>query len=147
MSISKWESKWCKPFMENSEKTYEESVDYLRCMTLTQNVDPSIYHLIPKEVFQQITDYIKAPMTATTIRENARRRPPRKRIITSELIYYWMAIQNIPPEYQKWHINRLFTLLKVFEAESNPKKMTTQEILAQNRELNEARKKMYNTTG
>ena len=36
VSLSKWESKWCKPFLSKEDKSYEETIDYIKCMTLTQ---------------------------------------------------------------------------------------------------------------
>ncbi len=148
VSISKWEAKWCKSFMDEPDKTFEESIDYVRCMTLTQNVDPALYYTIPKKVFDEITEYIASPMSATTFTDRGRRKPAKKEKITSELIYYWMAAQQIPFECQKWHLNRLFNLIKIFDVKSNPgKKMSKREILEHNRALNEARKKQFNTTG
>ena len=54
ISLSKWESKWCKPFLTNNEQTNEEFIDYVRCMTLNKNVDPNLYWFIPDNVIQQI---------------------------------------------------------------------------------------------
>ena len=112
VSLSKWESKWCKPFFSKQEKTYEETMDYIKCMTLTQNVDPNVYLHLTEANITQINKYIEAPMTATTFYEDKNGAKSRE-IITSELIYYWMIALNIPFECQKWHINRLLTLIRV----------------------------------
>lgn len=149
VSISKWESKWCTHFLNNPKKTNEQIIDYFRCMTLTQNVDPNVYLAIPSSELQKINDYIESPMTATTISEReGRGRGASREIITSELIYYLMISYGIPFECQKWHINRLLMLIRVCEAKNGKqKKMSKSEVLRQNRALNEARKKKYHTKG
>lgn len=146
VSISKWESNWCKPFMTKKEKTIEESIDYIRCMTLTQNVDPNIYNVIPQDVILQVSKYIDAPMTAITFpKENG---AINREIITSEIIYYWMIALNIPFECQKWHLNRLLTLINVCNIKNKPpKKMSRKEIMSRNSALNAARRQALNTKG
>ena len=146
VSLSKWESKWCKPFFSKEEKTYEETIDYVRCMTITQNVDPEIYTRLTQENVRQINEYIEAPMTATTFSDNKKR--GSSQIITSEIVYWWMIMHNIPPEYQKWHLNRLLTLIRVCDIKSQPqKKRSKKDILSQNAALNAARRKQFNTNG
>lgn len=146
VSLSKWESKWNKPFLSKEDKTFEETIDYIRCMTLTQNVDPNVYFQLTQENIRQINDYIEAPMTATTISEEPRRGRPE--IVTSEVIYWWMIANNIPPEYQKWHLNRLLTLIRVCNIKSQPpKKMKSKDIMRQNAALNAARRKQLNSKG
>lgn len=150
VSISKWESKWCKPFLRKDPMTDEEITDYVRCMTLTQNVDPEVYRYLTNENFEQVNQYINAPMTATWFSEekDGKRKGNRGEQITSELIYYWMIALNIPSEYQKWHLNRLLTLIRVCNVKNQPpKKMSKKEILARNRVLNEARRQQLNTRG
>lgn len=140
ISISKWEARWCKPFLSKEEKTDAETRDYIRCMTITQNVDPLVYMAIPRKEMERIRDYINAPMTATWFNDRDGKRPSRK-VITSELIYYWMTVQNIPFECEKWHFNRLMTLIRVCsEKNQPPKKMSKKDAAAQQRSLNAARK-------
>lgn len=147
VSLSKWESKWCKPFFSKEEKTPEETIDYIKCMTITQNVKDEIYSFLTRDNIAQINKYIESPMTATTFSEKSKGKGGRK-IITSELIYCWMIQLNIPSEYQKWHLNRLLTLIQVCNAENEPaKKMSDNEIKSRNRALNAARKKKLNTRG
>lgn len=147
VSLSKWESVWRKPFLTKASKTVDESVDYIRCMTLTQNVPPSVYQFLSQENIDAVATYIDAPMTATTFAKQNDKVTNRE-IITAEIIYYWMITLNVPFECQKWHLNRLLTLINVCNIKSQPeKKKSTQEILAQNRALNEARKKQYNSRG
>lgn len=147
VSLSKWEARWHKPFLSKEEKTDEETLDYIRCMTITQNVDPEVYLRLTNDNIDQINRYIDDSMTATTFRDDGMGGSSRK-IITSEVIYWWMIANNIPPEYQKWHLNRLLTLIKVCNLESQPpKKMSAGEIMSRNAALNEARKKKLNTKG
>lgn len=140
LSLSKWEAKWQKPFLrETPEKTEEEIIDYVRCMTLTQNVDPSVYFNLSDENVEDINAYISSPMTATWF--NDRDNKINREIITSEIIYYQMIALNIPFECQKWHLNRLLTLIRVCSIKNAPqKKMSKRDVLRNNRELNAARK-------
>lgn len=147
ISVSKWESKWCKPFMDGKEKTLEENKDYVRCMTLTQNVPPEAYDYIPQDVYVQINEYINAPMTATWFNDKGPKHGSSE-TVTSELIYYWMIELNIPFECQKWHLNRLLTLIKVCSIKNTPsKKMSKKDIYASNKALNAARRKAGHTKG
>src|SRR5512135_1572143 len=147
VSLSKWESKWCKPFMSKTPKTQEESIDYIRCMTITQNVDFDVYNGITNEIVEEVTKYIEAPMAATTF-SNDNRNTINREIITAEIIYYWMVALNIPFECQKWHLNRLLTLINVCNIKNQPKKKgRKQDIYARNRALNEVRKRQLNTAG
>lgn len=147
ISISKWEQKWQKAFLTRNEKTYEETIDYIRCMTLTQNVDPDSYYFISNEEVDRIDEYISSPMTATYFRDDKSPKTSSE-VVTSELIYYWMISLNIPFECQKWHLNRLLTLIKVCQIKNSPpKKRSKREIMAQNAALNAARRKHLNTKG
>jgi hypothetical protein len=147
VSVAKWESKWKKSFFLKTDKSQEEAIDYVRCMTLTQNVDPQIYSYIPKETIKEIRTYIDDPMTATTINDRSLNKN-QKEVLTSEIIYYSMASLNIPFECQKWHLNRLLTLISVCNIKNNPgKKMTQQEVFAQNKLLNEQRRRKYGSKG
>ena len=147
VSLSKWESKWCKVFLDSRrEKTHEETLDYIRCMTLTPNVDPDVYNRLTIENVAMINEYIEAPMTATYFSKDAKSNSSEQ--VTSELIYYWMIALNIPFECQKWHLNRLLTLIKVCNIKNQPaKKMNMREVMSRNAALNAARKKRLNTRG
>lgn len=147
VSLSKWEAKWRKPFLSGKKKTAEEFIDYIRCMTITQNVDPKVYLALTPELISEVSAYIDAPMTATTLPKRNNRSLNRENV-TSELIYYWMVSYNIPFECQKWHLNRLLTLINVCNVKSQkPKKMSQSELRAQYRAINAANKKKYNTRG
>lgn len=146
ISLSKWESKWRKPFLSKKPMTHEEAIDYIRCMTLTQNVDPVVYYCLTNENIKEINDYIDSPMTATTFSDN--KRSPNREVITAEIIYYWMIALNIPMECQKWHLNRLLTLVEVCNIKNSPKKkIPKKELASRNRALNSARRKMLNSKG
>lgn len=147
VSLSKWESKWCKAFLSKEEKTLEETIDYVKCMTITQNVNPNVYNNLTRSNIEAINNYIDAPMTATTFYED-KQKGRNKETITSELIYYWMISLNIPMECQKWHLNRLLTLIRVCNIKNTPpKKMSRSEIMSRNAALNKARRKQLNTKG
>lgn len=147
VSLSKWESKWCKPFLSKQEKTTEETIDYIRCMTLTQNVDPEVYNFLTDDNIRDVNAYIEAPMTATWF-SNSNSVKQNREQITAELVYYWMIALNIPFECQKWHLNRLLTLIRVCEIKNSPpKKMSRREILNRNAALNAARRKQLNSKG
>lgn len=148
VSLSKWESKWHKPFITKEDKTVEETIDYIRCMTITQNVDPNVYRVIPGDIIQKIYAYIEDPMTATTI--NDRKKPGgRAEVMTSELIYYWMTALQIPFECQKWHLNRLLMLIKVCNVKNSgsENKMSRNEILKNNAAINAARRQKLRSKG
>lgn len=147
VSISKWESKWEKPFLSKNDKTNEETIDYIKCMTLTQNVDPEVYNRLTDENIMQVSDYIQAPMTATWFNDKQGSKNNGE-VVTSEIIYYWMIALNIPVEFQKWHLNRLLTLIKVCNIKNQPpKKMSKNSILSRNAALNKTRRNSMGTKG
>lgn len=150
ISVAKWEEKWHKPYL-NTEKTDEETIDYIRCMTISQNVDPNVYTALTDENLDEIARYIKDPHTATTIHKN-QNTPKSKQVITAEILYYWMTTYNMPIEiFQKWHLNRLITLIEVFSIKNSPpKKMSASESMAEalrRDALNDARRKQYHSKG
>jgi len=146
VSLSKWESKWCKPFLSKTPKTHEETMDYIRSMTISQNIDPDIYNGISSDILDQVSRYIEAPMTATTFSSD--KKVINNDIITAEIIYYWMVALNIPFECQKWHLNRLLTLINVCNIKSQPKKKgSKRDMYSRNAALNAARREKLNTTG
>lgn len=146
VSLSKWEAAYQIPFLTEKRKTTKQTLDYIRFMTITQNVDPEVYKALPEACLTKIEDYIRNPMTATTI--NNRNKRGGRQIITSELIYGWMVVLNIPFECEKWHLNRLLTLIQVCNELNNPgKKMSKKELLERNKALNEARRASLHTRG
>lgn len=148
ISISKWEAKWHIPFMDKThKKTIEQTIDYIKDMCLTPNVPDFIFSHLGEENYNLITEYITNPMTATWFSDSGKKSTNRE-VITSELIYYWMVAYNIPSEYQKWHLNRLLTLIQICDRKNQPKKkMSKAEILSSQAALNKARRARYGTSG
>ena len=147
VSLSKWESKWHKSFFSKEKKTYDETLDYIKCMTLNKNVDPLVYERLTKSNIDEINKYIGDSMTATTFGEDRNNRGGKQHV-TSELIYYWMITLNIPFECEKWHLNRLLTLIRVCNTMNQPpKKMSKRQIMSRNAALNAARRNQLNTKG
>ena len=147
-AVSKWESKWHIPFHDDrKKKTFEQNIDYIRCMTITEGVDPDVYLYLTEQNIQDVVDYISDSATATWFSDNGRRSGKRE-IITAEIIYYWMASYNIPESYQRWHLNKLMALLRVSAEKNNPeKKKNSVTSAAQRRALNAARRKQFHTRG
>lgn len=147
VSLSKWESKWCKAFLTKQEKTLEETLDYIKFMTITKNIDPEVYNYLTNRNIIEINEYIEAPMTATYFSDENISKTNRE-LITAEIIYYRMIALNIPFECQKWHLNRLLALIKVCNIKNQPpKKRGKKEIMSRNNALNAARRKQLNTKG
>lgn len=150
VSVSKWESKWCKPYFTDEKQSFEEeeALDYIRCMTITQNVDPNVYYNLTNENISKISKYINSPMTATTFAKTEEKNKIKGEQITAELLYYYMIALNIPFECEKWHINRLITLIRVCSIKNQPsKKMNKSEIMRRNAALNAERRKRLNSHG
>lgn len=149
ISLSKWESKYKKPFLNKSEpKTKEESLYYIKCMTLNKGVSNDIYSSLTYSDIDKVNSYIDDSMSATWFSDETKRKGRGNSVITSELIYYWMVALQIPVEFEKWHLNRLITLIKICEIkQQDPKKMKKSEILARNKKLNAARRKRTGSKG
>lgn len=146
VSISKWESKWKKPFLSGGIKSREETIDYIRCMTVSQNVDPNVFLGLTERNIEQVNRYIDDSMTATTFKNNQKR--PNRQIITSEIIYYLMISFGIPMECQKWHLNRLLTLIRVCDEKNQPgRKKSRKDTIAEYRALNQMRRARSGTRG
>jgi hypothetical protein len=146
VSLSKWESEFEKPFLGKAEKTVDEILAYIKAMVLNE-VSEGIFSELSEENFSEINDYIEAKMTATWFHE-ASGAPASRDVITAELIYYWMITFQIPLECEKWHLNRLFTLIRVCNIkQAKPKKMSRSEVAARNRELNARRREQLGTRG
>lgn len=146
VSLSKWEAKWHKSFLFTKEKTYAETIHYIKCMTLNEDVDQSVYTRLTNKHFEQINKYIENPMTATTFRKDNSKHSSE--IVTAELIYYWMLTLGIPYECREWHLNQLLTLIRVCNVKNGSgKKMSRREIASQNAALNAARRQRMNSKG
>lgn len=157
ISLSKWESKWNKAYLSKRAKTTEQSIDYIRCMTVNSGVDPYAYAVLTQKNISDIYEYINAPMSATYFPEE--KKPPGKDVVTAELIYYWMISLQIPFECSKWHLNRLLSLIRVCEMKNQVaydnmnagkrgrRPRMSREALRNRAALNEQRLREYNTTG
>lgn len=147
LSLSKWESKFQKPFLAAGVKTPEEIIGYLEAMLITPDLGLDVlYRCSPKDI-DKIQEYIDSSQSATTFGSMPERRGPGE-VITSELIYYWMVAFNIPFECQTWHLNRLFALVRICNIKnSKPQPLSRHEIAQRNRELNAKRKAEMGTTG
>lgn len=147
-SLARWESRWKKPFLSKDSKTRAETIDYVRCMSLTKGVNPSVFEMLTDKDMARISDYINDPMTATTFSNRGPSKPPSREIITAELIYYWMVALQIPFECQDWHLNKLLTLIRICEIKNQPKKkQSPREIMSQNAKLNAERRKRFGSKG
>lgn len=151
ISVQKWEAKWHKAFLGKGEKTVEETVDYIKCMTLTPNVDPIVYLGLTDEIVKEVAEYIDDPMTATTIWDRDSGGLPKKEKITAEVLYSAMVERSIPFECRKWHINQLIMLIRVFNERNKPekdkKKRSSREIGKEQAAINAARRKALHSKG
>ena len=148
VSISKWESKWHIPYLAPGEKTPEQALDYLRCMTITQNIQPGIYNYIPDTEMRRIKNYIEDSMSAYKFKEEEGKGRTKK-AITSDYLYFCMVTYRIPVEFERWHLNRLITLIQICSEENNPKKnkKSKRRITSDYAALNAARRAKLGTTG
>lgn len=147
LSMSKWESKWKIPFMRDGEKTPEQFLDYIRCMTINSKIDPMVYSRLTSADFQRIRTYINDSMTATTFRSEQNNRLGRHEVVTTELVYYWMVQAGIPFDAEKWHYNRLITLIRIYNVKNSNEKMSKKDIYKNNRAINQARRAKYGSKG
>ena len=146
-TLSKWESKFEKPFLGKQEKTRDEVLGFVQEMIVSPEIPPAVLQNLTQKNWDDLNAYMNSKQTATWFSDSPEPKTSRE-VITAELIYYWMVTFNIPWEAQHWHLNKLFTLIKVFNAKSEkPKKMTPGEAAARRRQLNEERRKQYGTTG
>jgi hypothetical protein len=147
VSVSKWESRFCKPFLGNEEKTTEEVVAYMQDMIITPDISPEVVNMLNSDNLKAINEYINSKCTATRINDTKQTKNNRE-IITSELVYYWMVALQIPFECQYWHLNRLLTLIQVCNIKNQPpSKVSRGEQARRFRELNEQRRSHLGTSG
>lgn len=146
VSVSKWEALYHKPFLNKQQKTQEEWLDYIKFMTITQNVDPSLYLGLTGEDVDRIIKYIDDPMTATTFSKTDSKSSGT--FLTNEVIYYTMFKYGIPKECEKWHLNRLITLIEVFNHKEAPQqKKSQQQMWSEMDAINKARRAKWKTKG
>ena len=147
VSLSKWESKHHKAFLSKREKTPEEELDYIKCMTLTEHVPDEVYARLTQENVDQIARYLEDPMTATYFPDDKKQTSSRD-VMTAEYIYYCMFANGIPLEWENRHLNRLIAIIKMCALKNNPpKKMSKNEIASRHRQINAANRAKYHTKG
>jgi len=146
ISLSKWEAKHHKAFLTRENKTPAEMHDYIRCMCMNTGIEDDVFDRLTADDIKKITDNIEDPHTATVIKQMPGGH--NHDVMTNEVIYYAMFANGIPKECEKWHLNRLITLINVFSVKNKPpKQMSKKAILRQNHSINAARLKKYNTKG
>lgn len=147
VSLSKWESKHEKPYLGKDAKSSEEVLSYIQAMVIDDDVPPDFIYRLSTDNIQQIDAYLNAKYSATWFNDTPNA-PKSSEVITSELIYYWMTVYQIPIECERWHLNRLFNLIKICNLKNQkPKKMSRSEMAARNRELNAQRRAQLGTRG
>lgn len=148
ISISKWESKWEKPFLSKTEKSIEETLDYIKCMVIgNDSMIDNMEYMLSQEDVEKIKNYINAPMSAVVFPKKEGQGYSQHETITSELIYYWMIANQIPAEYEKWHLNRLLSLIRICGSKNSPKKGNRKAAMSRNAALNAARRAQYGSDG
>jgi hypothetical protein len=143
ISLSRWESKWKKPYLsDKEERTREEIIDYIACMSLDKNVDRDVIEALDVDSYKQIIEYIGDPHTATKVYDRRPNKSGKSEIYTSEVIYYLMIYYGIPWAAEKWHLNRLMTLIKVcgVRGGTTNQAMDLNAIFAENKKLNAMRR-------
>jgi hypothetical protein len=109
--------------------------------------DENVIYRFSEKNLQKINDYIESPQSATTFGVMPQQKS-KGETITAELIYYWLVAFNIPFECETWHLNRLFSLIRICNIKNSPqKKMSRHEISNRNKELNARRKAELGTKG
>jgi hypothetical protein len=147
ISLSKWESKFEKPFLSPKDKTAEEILGYVEAMIMTPDLPTDVFARFTQEHISKVNAYVDSKQSATTFAEIAKPKG-RSEVVTSELIYFWMTTFHIPFECENWHLNRLFALIRICNIKnSKPTKMSRSEIAQRNRQVNAERKAKLGTTG
>lgn len=146
-ALSKWEEKFEKPFLGPGERSNEELFFYIHCMIVKPEDAPlAVVNLLSPENLEEINEYINKKSTATWFSNQKAKKTGE--VITAELIYFWMSSFNIPTEYKHWHLNRLFTLIKIHDEKTKkPEKKSRAEAVRERRELNALRRKQMGTSG
>lgn len=151
ISVSKWEAKWKRCFVQSGPKTYEETIDYIKCMCVNKLQDENVLKNLTQADLNKINDYIADPMSASNVISLGQQRCGKhgnSDSMTSEMIYFYMCSFNIPFECEKWHLNRLLKLIEIANIKNNPgKKMSNRSVLNSYSKLNAERRAKYHTKG
>lgn len=150
VSVAKWEQKWKIPFINVGPQNHEQTLDYIRCMTITQNVDPMVYRALTPENVKAVEAYIADPASASKFYENElaeiekKKKGGKKEIMTSEKLYALMTQYRINWAAEKWHLNRLVALIEYCgQMNQPPRKLDDQERMA----IQRANKARYSGKG
>lgn len=148
LSLSKWESLHEKPFLSAKGLTREETFDYIMCMILTPGITKDMIEHATVQIVSEVNAYINSAQSATKFGELPEKRV-KGEVITAELIYYWLSAFRINFDpVETWHLNRLFSLIRIANNKNTPpKKMSKAERARKMHELNEQRKKELGTRG
>lgn len=138
-TLAGWEAKWHTQFAKNEGLTYKQLLDYIRnFMCQTPNVPSTAWLTLDEETLRKIQEYMEDSHTGTSIKSLKTAKPQTKReVMSAEIIYCYMVQLGIPFECERWHLNRLLTLIDVCAIKSGPpKKMSRQESIALQRQQN-----------
>lgn len=151
LSVSEWESKWKLSFLSTIGTPAFAApmlVDYFRCMEVGDCGEPNWVLNLTQAQTQRIIRYISEERTATTFQNYGPNGKSSREVVTSEIIYYWMASLNIPFSCETWHLSRLLTLIHVASIKGRAgQKMPAKDVRQMYAELNEKRKHQYQTKG
>lgn len=148
ISVSKWETIHCKPFLTKNKKTPDEVRDYIRCMIINAPKGQDVVKAFTPKEINEVIDYINKKKTATTVTFFSKKTKASNETITSELIYYWMFSAGISIECEKWPLDRLFALIKIFSAKNAPKqKGVNHEYNKMQHDLNAQRRAALHSKG
>lgn len=148
ISISKWETNHCKPFLTKEKKSTEEILDYIRCMIINPPKNVDIVKAFTSKEINEVIEYINKKKTATTVTFFSKQPHSKQETITSELVYYWMFSAGIAIECEKWPLDRLFALIKIFGAKNAPKqKGTNREYKRMQSDINAKRRAALHSKG
>lgn len=144
-AIYDWESRWRKSFLKG-DLTEQEIIDFYMTMAL----DPIEKMFVTAEVANVLSEYIRDSNTATTFssHDSGNIKTNKGKIYTSEELYAMMFSSGIDLEFENRNLNRLLVILRIISSYNEPpKKMPKDEIVKQNKSLNEQRKAQMKSKG
>lgn len=138
-TIARYEEATHKPYYD-TRSDEDNLFSYMPYMAIKPPKDPSAFFRIPQDELAKLKSWMEDSHTATWFSKDDDNSPERE-IVTAELIYYWMTEYRIPFECERWHINRLMTLIQVCARKKSPPKQKSQaEIIREHRALNQKRR-------
>lgn len=145
VNVSKWESRWQKIFLSPEEKTEEQKRDFVYCMICNENTDPNVIYAFTEEDFKKVDRYISTSQSAAIIPEEKTNEPKSNELLSTDLIYYYLAQMQVPYiPTQDWHLSRVMSLIRIGSFKNKPeKKLNKQEAVAQVESINERNKRLF----